>query len=36
MPPTPGSTPIRVLSRGADEAIELLIRTFCEAGEDQI
>ena len=25
-----------LVSRGADEAIELLIRTFCEAGEDQI
>ncbi len=25
-----------LVSRGADEAIELLIRTFCEAGQDQI
>jgi len=32
-----GVNPDQVLvSRGADEAIELLIRTFCEAGEDQI
>ena len=32
-----GVNPSQVLvSRGADEAIELLIRTFCEAGEDQI
>ena len=32
-----GVEPDQVLvSRGADEAIELLIRTFCEAGEDQI
>jgi histidinol-phosphate aminotransferase len=32
-----GVNPEQVLvSRGADEAIELLIRTFCEAGEDQI
>ena len=32
-----GVNPSQVLvSRGADEAIELLIRTFCEAGQDQI
>ncbi|MCY9836032.1 histidinol-phosphate transaminase [Aeromonas media] len=32
-----GVNPDQVLvSRGADEAIELLIRTFCDAGEDQI
>lgn len=32
-----GVSPDQVLvSRGADEAIELLIRTFCEAGQDQI
>lgn len=32
-----GVDPEQVLvSRGADEAIELLIRTFCEAGQDQI
>ena len=32
-----GVEPEQVLvSRGADEAIELLIRTFCEAGQDQI
>ncbi|PJG57429.1 aminotransferase class I/II-fold pyridoxal phosphate-dependent enzyme, partial [Aeromonas cavernicola] len=32
-----GVNPDQVLvSRGADEAIELLIRTFCEAGQDQI
>ena len=32
-----GVSPNQVLvSRGADEAIELLVRTFCEAGQDQI
>ncbi|QFI55076.1 histidinol-phosphate transaminase [Aeromonas simiae] len=32
-----GVQPEQVLaSRGADEAIELVIRTFCEAGQDQV
>ncbi|WP_133151322.1 aminotransferase class I/II-fold pyridoxal phosphate-dependent enzyme, partial [Vibrio sp. 10N.222.55.C12] len=32
-----GVTPQQVLtSRGADEGIELLIRAFCEPGEDAI
>jgi len=32
-----GTTPERVMvGRGADEAIEVLLRTFCEAGQDDI
>lgn len=32
-----GVTPEQVLvSRGSDEAIELLVRTFCEPGEEEI
>lgn len=37
MPPTQALTRIRLLvSRGSDEAIELLIRTFCEPGQEEI